>query len=110
MSLTTPSSRLIVRLTRVQAYLALGMIPLLGLFQQSLPLASPLANFVAVPVVTLSIVPLALLGVLICPLHSQLAGALWTVAALIWRYLWQYLAGLSTELPHCCCRWRRIRL
>jgi len=75
---------------RVQWVVGLGLLPvLLWQFQQA-SLISPLANLLAVPVVSLLIVPISLLGTCLCAvwagggavvLHvaSVLIGALWTV-------------------------------
>ncbi|HXF67654.1 MAG TPA: DNA internalization-related competence protein ComEC/Rec2, partial [Burkholderiales bacterium] len=50
---------------RVQAAVTLALVPpLLALFQQ-IPLVSPLANAFAIPVVSLVVAPLALIGVLV---------------------------------------------
>ncbi len=50
------------KLFRTQVFLSLGMAPLLLITIGELPLVSPLANLIAVPVTTLIIVPLVLLA------------------------------------------------
>ena len=40
-----------LRAAQLHCYLALGLTPLLGALHQSVPLVSPLANFIAVPIV-----------------------------------------------------------
>ncbi len=64
---------------RQQAVATVGLAPLSLIFFQQLSLVGFLANLVAIPVVTLLVTPLALLGVLLPPLWSL--GA-WVVTAL----------------------------
>jgi competence protein ComEC len=76
----------------VQWALTLGLVPLLlGLFQQ-VSVVSPLANAVAVPVVSLGVVPLTLIGTVL-PLDVALAVAAWLMG---WCHA--FLAALN-ELP-----------
>ena len=72
---------------RTQWSVTLGMLPaLLALFQQ-FSLVSPLANALAIPVVTFVVTPLALLGALL-PLDAPLLLAhwvlVWLMAAMEW--------------------------
>ena len=72
---------------RVQWAVTLGLIPpLLAMFQQ-ISIISPLANAIAIPVVSLAIVPLTLLGMLL-PLDWVLLAAhelmAWCMALLDW--------------------------
>jgi competence protein ComEC len=60
---------------RTQTVATLGLAPLSMLFFQQVSVVGFLANLVAIPLVTLLITPLALLGVLLPPLW-QVAGAL----------------------------------
>jgi len=74
-----------------QAAVTLGLAPLsLALFQQ-VSLVGPLANAVAIPLVTLLVVPLTLLW-LIVPLDALLLAAhqlmLWLVQGLQWLLTW----------------------
>jgi len=55
---------------------SIGLSPLLLWFFQQVSLCSPLANFIAVPVIGLFVVPLALLGVVLLFVHEGLAGGL----------------------------------
>lgn len=65
---------------RVQWAISLGLVPLLlGLFQQ-VSLVSPIANGIAVPVVSLGVVPLTLLGTLL-PIDAPLHVAAWLMDA-----------------------------
>jgi competence protein ComEC len=94
---------------RTQVIATLGLAPLTLVFFQQLSLVGFIANLVAIPLVTLLITPLALLGVLMPPLWLVSAwlvqlmskglallaswpGAVWTVAVAPW---WAQLAALA---------------
>ncbi|MFZ1343833.1 DNA internalization-related competence protein ComEC/Rec2 [Thiothrix eikelboomii] len=70
-----------VRLFSLQLSLSMFLIPLNIAFFSSLPVYSPLANLVAIPWVTLVVVPLILLGILVLPLSFEGASGLWQLAA-----------------------------
>jgi competence protein ComEC len=72
---------------RTQVVATLGLAPLTLLFFQQVSLVGFVANLVAIPVVTLLITPLALLGVL--------WPALWSAAALLVQALSTLLAALT---------------
>jgi competence protein ComEC len=72
---------------RAQAVATVGLAPLSLVCFQQLSLVGFVANLVAIPVVTLLVTPLALLGVLAAPL--------WWAAALLVRMLGQGLAVLA---------------
>jgi hypothetical protein len=61
------------RAAQLHCYLALGLTLLLGELHQSVPLVSPLANFIAVPIVALAIVRLLRTGIVSLAIYS--AGA-----------------------------------
>lgn len=94
---------------RTQLVATLGLTPLSLLFFQQVSLVGLLANLVAIPLVTLVITPLALLGVLLAPLWrlgavvqeslshglawlGAVPGAVWVVPA---APLWAQAAGLA---------------
>ncbi len=93
---------------RTQVVATLGLTPLTLVFFQQVSLVGFVANLVAIPVVTLVITPLALLGALFSPLwllgawvHDTLAGGLALleqVPGAVWLApvapLWAQLAGL----------------
>lgn len=82
----------------IHLWLALGLMPLLLLFFGEFSLIAPVANLVAVPVVSLFVVPLILLTILLLPISHTLAGmALWLADTLL-HYLWYGLTWLA-ELP-----------
>jgi len=69
----------------VQGAVTLALAPVLFLLFQQVSLISPLANAVAIPLVSWLITPLALLGVLIPPLWHAAAWLMtWLGAALAW--------------------------
>ena len=85
-------SHVLVEYARVQWAMTIGLIPmLLALFQQ-VSLVSPIANAFAIPLVSLVVVPLTLLGAVLPPYFS-IGGAplwlahtvmAWTMALLEW--------------------------
>jgi competence protein ComEC len=71
------SSHWLREYANVQWAMAIGLTPLLlGLFQQ-VSLVSPLANAIAIPLVSLVVVPLALLGAALPPDFSYGGAPLW---------------------------------
>jgi competence protein ComEC len=73
---------------RTQAVASVGLAPLSLVFFQQVSVIGFVANLVAIPVVTLVIVPLALLGVLLHPL--------WAVASLLVQALVALLGWLAS--------------
>lgn len=105
---------------RVQWAITLGLIPLLLVFFQQVPIVSPFANAIAIPLISLVVVPLTLLAVIplfdfILPvahevlslvmmiLHAlsdfpqavwqQHTPPLWTILAAVCGILWMLLPG-----------------
>ena len=86
---------------RVQYLIAVGLFPMLVLWFQQYPLVGILANFVAVPYVSLVLVPLVLFGIVLLPVIFpigefilQLAGQ---ALGILWPFL-EYLSGLESNL------------
>ncbi len=77
---------------------SLGLIPLLLLFFQQISLVAPLANVVAVPVISILVVPLALLATMVLLINPWLAGKLFYCIDISLQILYGLLAGLA-ELP-----------
>ncbi|MBL0147584.1 MAG: DNA internalization-related competence protein ComEC/Rec2 [Ideonella sp.] len=74
---------------RSQTVATLGLAPLSLVFFQQLSIVGFLANLVAIPLVTLLITPLALLGVLFAPLWTGAAWVVqWLVTGLGWLAAW----------------------
>jgi competence protein ComEC len=107
----TGAASRIANALRVQAALTLALAPLLIALFHQFPLISPLANAIAIPIVSLAVVPLTLLGALLpmdAPLHlahaifagcmqfiewlTQWRFALWTRAAPPW---WALVLGVG---------------
>ena len=80
---------------RVQWVVSLGLLPLLAFSFQQAPLLSPLANLIAVPWVSLSVVPLTLLGIIALLLYPPLGGWLLLQAANLLGWLWPILQRLA---------------
>ena len=79
--------------SRSQWAVTLALAPLTLLFFQQIAVLSPLANAVAIPVVTLWVAPLAVLGLL---LPAPLDAWLWQAAAWVQAGLARLLAELAT--------------
>ena len=77
---------------------SVGLSPLLLFFFQQVSLISPLANFIAVPVISLLAVPLSLLAVVVMLGSPLLASKLFLAVDTILQGLWWLLAHLA-ELP-----------
>ena len=77
---------------------SVGLSPLLLFFFQQVSLISPLANFMAVPVISLLAVPLSLLAVLLMFSLPLLASKLFIMVDTALQGLWWLLAYLA-ELP-----------
>ena len=89
----TGAGDFIFRLLRLQALLSIFAMPLTMWFFGEASLVSPLANFIAVPVVGLSVLPLALADLFVP------GDYLWRVAGYILDGLWWYLSFLA-NLPY----------
>lgn len=86
---------------RVQVVVALGLVPVLVLWFQQVPLLGIAANLIAVPWVSLLSVPLILAGCAVLPLHGYtgellLRLTLWTLD-LLWPFL-EAITGLDFNL------------
>ncbi len=80
---------------RVHVLIAIGLVPLLLILFQRVSIVSPLANLLAVPWVTLVVVPLTLLGtLLVLPLPS-LGTFLLGMADGALGWVWPFLMGLA---------------
>lgn len=80
---------------RIQWIVALGLLPLLIVFFQQASLVSPLANLVAVPLVSLLVVPLLLTGILLAAISSSAAQGLIGLSAWLLQYLLEFLSWLG---------------
>lgn len=83
---------------KLQIGISLCMIPLTASFFGMVSWVSPIANFIAIPVLTGLVVPLILLGLVLHPLMSSVSTFLWLMAEVALQYLVQVLDYLS-QLP-----------
>jgi len=86
------------KLLRLQLFLSFGMLPLTLIFFGNGSLSAPIANLIAIPWVSIFVVPITLLGVIFLPLSDFVSSALLNFAGIAIQYLFQYLALLN-ELP-----------
>ncbi|WP_166220986.1 DNA internalization-related competence protein ComEC/Rec2 [Pseudomonas atagonensis] len=84
--------------TRAQWLIAIGLCPVLLALNLPISLSGPLANLLAVPWVSLVVLPPALLGTLLLPLPYVGEGLLWLAGGLI-DWLFQGLAVIAGQWP-----------
>ncbi len=84
---------------RVQWLVCLGLAPLMFLLFQRTSLVAPLANLVAVPVVSLIVVPCVLVALLFLAWWPAAAHVLLMIADRVFGGLWTFLEALA-ELGH----------
>lgn len=80
---------------KLQLVLSLGMLPLTLFFFGSASLTSPLANLVAIPWVSLIVVPISLIALFFMPISSFISESLFGVAALAINWLFKALDIIS---------------
>ena len=83
------------KVARVHVVLALGMLPLLLVFYQQASLIAPLANVIAVPWVSLLVVPTALVGVVLLAVSTAAGGLLLNLSAWLMDAFWPCLTWLG---------------
>ena len=76
---------------------AIGLLPLLLFYFQQFALFSPVANFIAVPIVSLVVVPLSLLSVLLLYGLPEVSGWLLQSVGMVLHLLQQILAYLAAQ-------------
>lgn len=84
--------------TRAQWLIALGLCPVLLALNLPISLSGPLANLLAVPWVSLVVLPPALLGTLLLPVPYVGEGLLWLAGGLI-DWLFRGLAVIAGQWP-----------
>ncbi|MCK4842081.1 MAG: DNA internalization-related competence protein ComEC/Rec2 [Methylococcales bacterium] len=77
---------------------ALGLAPLLIFYFQQFSIIAPIANFITVPIISLLVVPLCLLGVMLMFLSSTLASYVFDWVDHVLQGLWLVLIKMA-ELP-----------
>ncbi len=81
---------------KVHFLIAIALLPLTLLLFQKASLISPLANLIAVPVVSLLVVPLVLMGALLINVVPVVGQALLQLADYCLHWLWPILDWLAT--------------
>ena len=84
--------------TRAQWLIAIGLCPVLLILNLPISLTGPLANLLAVPWISLLVLPPALLGTLLLPLPYVGEGLLWLAGGLL-DLLFQGLALVAGKMP-----------
>ncbi|MGE8113049.1 DNA internalization-related competence protein ComEC/Rec2 [Pseudomonas sp. NPDC086566] len=84
--------------TRAQWVIAVGLLPVLMATGLPVSLSAPAANLLAVPWVSLAVLPLALLGTLLLPLAGIGEGLLWAAGGLL-DMLFRLLALMAGWRP-----------
>lgn len=84
--------------TRAQWLIAIGLCPLLLILGLPISLSGPLVNLVAVPWISLAVLPAALLGTLLLPLPYIGEGLLWLAGGMI-DGLFRVLAVAAGQVP-----------
>lgn len=83
---------------RAQWVATLGLMPFAAAFFLQVPVLGPLANLVAIPWISLVVVPLALVGVVLLPLSELAASVAWQWAASAMGLLWQGLGQVPPAI------------
>ncbi|MDX8384971.1 MAG: DNA internalization-related competence protein ComEC/Rec2 [Gallionella sp.] len=92
---------------KVQWAMTIGLTPLLlGLFQQ-VSLVSPIANAIAIPLVSMVVVPLTLLGAIL-PLDAVLWLAYWVMSLVMWYIEWLSALPQAVWMQHAPSSWSII--
>lgn len=78
-----------------QAVAMLGLLPVGAWFFSQASLPGPLVNLAGIPWISLGVVPLALLGLLLHPLHEGAAALAWQAAAALMDALWRLLEWVA---------------
>ena len=84
--------------TRAQWLIAIGLCPLLLVLGLPISVSGPAANLLAVPWISLVVLPPALLGTVLLPVPYVGEGLLWLAGGLI-DWLFNGLAMLAGEIP-----------
>lgn len=82
-------------LLRTQWAVGIGLLPLLAFFFQQAGIASPLANFVAVPVYALCVVPLVLCGSMLLTIWPWAGVGMLKLATGVLAWTWPFLQALA---------------
>lgn len=81
----------------IHLWIAIGLIPLLVLFFGQISIISPIANLLAVPLVSFLVVPIILSGMVMLSVSESLAGWLLNIADYLLDLMWQWLRLLANS-------------
>lgn len=81
---------------RAQVVAVVGLLPLTVWFFGQASLPGPVANLVAVPLISLVVVPLALAGIVVSPLHAGAAALAWQASAAVMDATWRLLEAIAS--------------
>jgi len=97
----SPTSHRAIRwahaLVLMQLGLTLLMLPIVAIYSQQLSFVSFMANIIAVPWMSFTCIPLALLSVLFLPLFTGIAEKLMQLNIYCFELLWHWLSYLSQQ-------------
>lgn len=79
---------------KAQWVATLGLLPLGAAFFLQVPVAGPVANLVAIPWISLVVVPLSLVGTLLMPVSDTLSAWAWHGASIAMAGLWWGLGSV----------------
>jgi competence protein ComEC len=85
-----------IALFKMQLALTLVMMPVAALLNHQLPLLAILGNLVAVPLMSISAIPLTLLAVISLPLSEWLSSLFVNLALYCLEFIWCWLTWLSS--------------
>lgn len=80
---------------QAQGVAMLGLLPLTVWFFSQASLPGPLVNLVAIPWISLVVVPLALAGVGLAPMSDAAAGFCWQWAGTLMQWLWAVIEPIA---------------
>ncbi len=78
-----------------QGVSVLGLLPLTVWFFGQASLPGPLANLIGIPVISLIVVPLSLVGLALAPVSTAASGLLWHASAWVMEQLWWLLEQMA---------------
>lgn len=85
--------------TKIHCVTAIGLSPLLLFYFQNLSIIAPAANFIAVPIVSLLLVPLCFIAVLSLSISPDFAMLVYQLIDKILQSLW-YVLSVMAETPY----------
>ncbi|MEW4982246.1 MAG: DNA internalization-related competence protein ComEC/Rec2 [Cycloclasticus sp.] len=83
------------QLVDVQCWVSVGLMPMVLYFFQQVSLVAPLANILAVPFVSLAVVPLLMIALLLTVLDESLGVQVLELVNVLVALLWQFLEATA---------------